>query len=159
MQMTVESQTPSTSARPSGKGKGKGSGGGGSAKEPSSPSAKNKFRETMWFKKGELDEAAAQAAAKAVAEGKVEDAADRSDSMPIEDRYADDGTLTRQDQERLSLRSGHTVMMDRAPMRGTPRDQVSELELVREMRDRKVLYAVIFVGLLLALGIVMWALS
>jgi hypothetical protein len=162
MAMASAQPTAPPVGRPSGKGKGKGGGGGGgNADPPGGASSKNKFRETMWFKKGELDEAAAQAAARAVAEGK-EEVVDRSDSMPIEDRYADDGSLTRQDQERLSLRTGHTVMMDARHL-GQPkhkqREEVSERDLVSEMRDRKWVFAAIAALALVILGITMWILS
>jgi hypothetical protein len=44
-----------------------------------------KFRETMWFKKGLLD-----------------------DTMPIEDRYLDDGSLTPTDSRVFGLHTGTT---------------------------------------------------
>src|SRR6185503_17784222 len=65
---------------------------------------KGKFRETMWFKKGELDEQVAQDA-----QGKS-DAPAAADDLPIEDRYKDDGTITAADRERLSLRTGGTQL-------------------------------------------------
>ncbi len=98
-----------------------------SGKLDAKPKGGPKFRETMWFKKGELDEAAAEAAAKG------DDASsDRADHLPIEDRYKDDGSLTSQDRERLSLRTGGTQMME-AVRDGADSDDVSDLasELAR----------------------------
>ena len=59
-----------------------------------------KFRETLWFKKGELD---AEAAAKAAPD---EPAA--VDLLPVEDRYADDGSLCAGDSVSFGLHTGHT---------------------------------------------------
>jgi hypothetical protein len=90
--------------------------------------SKTKFRETMWFKKGELDEAAAEAAARQKSADAV---MDRADQMPMEDRYADDGSLTEQDRERLSLRTGGTQAM--GAVRDIPVGEVSEEELASEL--------------------------
>ena len=48
------------------------------------------FRETLWFKKGELDVQAAQ----------DPDGLGAADLLPVEDRYADDGTLAATDTDR-----------------------------------------------------------
>jgi hypothetical protein len=109
---------------------------------------KGKFRETMWFKKGELDEAAAAAAA-AAHEGEL--VHDKADALPIEDRYRDDGTLNRQDAERLSLRTGHTQVGLQARAEPLARKRVSERELVGELRRGRI-WLVLFL-LLLAGGI------
>ena len=81
----------------------------------------------MWFKKGELDEAAA------AAEG--EEAKTRADELPIEDRYKDDGTLTTADAERLTLRTGATSAMP--VIRGrevVPGERMGEDDLVNELK-------------------------
>jgi serine/threonine-protein kinase len=135
---------------------GKGAGKGQKKKPAAASSNKGKFRETMWFKKGELDEAAAEAAAKARPE---EMASTRADAMEMDERYTDDGTLTSQDQDRLSLRTGATMMMD--AVQGSPRaaSQVSEEELVSEMTAGRgklilgVIVAVIVVGGVVALAL------
>ena len=64
----------------------------------------NKFRVTLWFKKGLLD--ADQADAAAAGDDALHPAA--SDLLPVEDRYADDGSITRDDRRQLSLETGHT---------------------------------------------------
>jgi hypothetical protein len=130
-------------------GKGKGKGGGGGAEN------KGKFRETMWFKKGELDEAAAAAAA-AAKEGEL--ALDKADALPIEDRYKDDGTLSRQDAERLSLRTGATQMMqamrdpNAAALEGRRGKGLSEDDLVGEMKSGRGLLIVVVLLVLAAIG-------
>jgi serine/threonine-protein kinase len=108
--------------------------GRGKAKVSSTPPAgdsKGKFRETMWFKKGELDEAAAAHAA-AARTGEL--VPDKADILPLEDRYKDDGTLDRRDAERLSLRTGATGMMQSVRAEPLARKRVSERELVGELR-------------------------
>jgi serine/threonine-protein kinase len=131
---------------------------GGKSKSPpvkEKPGSKGKFRETMWFKKGELDEAAARAAAQAKPEAGV---SAKADEMEMDERYSDDGSITQQDQERLSLRTGATMMMDSVnPGQPAPRGQVSEDYLVSEMTEgrNKILLilgvAVVVVGLALFL--------
>ncbi|CAN5914294.1 hypothetical protein BH11MYX2_BH11MYX2_08800 [soil metagenome] len=72
---------------------------------------KDAFRETMWFKKGDLDAQAAVAAAEERARTGKETANDKADSLPNEDRYGDDGSISRGDKEKYSLRTGGTQMM------------------------------------------------
>ena len=107
---------------------------GGKSKSPpvkKKPGSKGKFRETMWFKKGELDEAAARAAAQSKPE---EGVSAKADEMEMDERYTDDGSITQQDQDRLSLRTGATMMMDAVDQpQGAPRAKVSEDYLVSEM--------------------------
>ncbi len=91
---------------------------------------KGKFRETMWFKKGELDEAAARAAAQAEPEAGV---SSKADEMEMDVRYDDDGSITEQDKNRLSLRTGATMMMEAMPEQGPVKNLVSADELMSEM--------------------------
>ncbi|MEZ4365037.1 MAG: protein kinase [Kofleriaceae bacterium] len=117
---------------------------GGTWDPDTNPQAGNGFRETMWFKKGELDVAAAEAAAAERARGKDVDH-DRADALPAEDRYRDDGSLTRSDRDKYSLATGSTQALraiadvargdgERRPTRAAAVDQVSEQELLAEMR-------------------------
>jgi hypothetical protein len=97
---------------------------------------KGKFRETMWFKKGDLDaQAAASAAEEAARTGKAE-GGDKADSMPIDERYKDDGSITRGDKEKYSLRTGATQMM--AAIKDDKRTggstKISEDALIGEMK-------------------------
>ena len=128
---------------------GKGVGGKGKATanvpEPASKDKKGKFRETMWFKKGELDEAAAEAASEK--RKKDELVSDKADEMGIDERYNDDGTITDSDKERLSLRTGSTMM---EPVRNVvSRNDVSEHDLISEMKgNRTKVFACIAAGVL-----------
>jgi serine/threonine-protein kinase len=138
---------------------GKGGGAGKSLQNkplPATSSSKGKFRETMWFKKGELDEAAAEAAAKAKPDANV---SIRSDSMEMDERYKDDGSLTSQDKDRLSLRTGATMMMEALPNQKSG-PGVSEKELVSEMTAGrgKIVLAVVL-GLIVIAGVTVLALT
>jgi hypothetical protein len=115
--------------------------------------SKGKFRETMWFKKGDLDAAAAEEAAKS----QDANASDKADSLPMEERYSDDGSITSTDAQRYSLKTGHTGAMP-AYREGGPSSsqQVSEDELIGEMKGgSRVLLIVIAVGVLAVIGIVL----
>jgi len=117
--------------------------------------SKGKFRETMWFKKGELDAQAAVAAAEEHARtGRVATTVDKSDLMPIDERYKDDGSLSRSDKERFSLRTGGTAMMK--VHRGTGGvnavSKVSEQALIGELKRgrNKVLAAIALAAVVIA---------
>lgn len=124
------------------------------AKEAAKKGNKAKFRETMWFKKGELDEAAARAAAQAKPESGV---SAKADEMEMDVRYSDDGSITEQDKDRLSLRTGATMMMEAIPEQSAIKNRVTEDELVSEMTAgrNKILMglglAVVALGIALAL--------
>jgi hypothetical protein len=117
--------------------------------------SKGKFRETMWFKKGELDAQAAQAIAEADKAGK--DVADKGDSLPLDERYKDDGSITRGDKEKYSLRTGATQMMksvkeDASKGSGT---RVSEDALIGEMKGgRQWIFIALGVGILVVILII-----
>ncbi|HEY5934684.1 MAG TPA: serine/threonine-protein kinase [Kofleriaceae bacterium] len=99
--------------------------------------SKGKFRETMWFKKGELDAQAAQAAAEERAKSGKDAATDKADSMPIDERYKDDGSITRSDKEKYSLRTGATQMMqvqNPGDAGASMSSKVSEDALIGEMK-------------------------
>lgn len=130
----------------------------GKKKADDDKGSKGKFRETLWFKKGEMDAAAAEAAAAAAAAGK-EAGADKADTKPIEDRYQDDGTVSHADRDKYSLKTGGTQMMPaiRAPAPSESGPSVSERELVGEMKGgRTGVMVAIIVGLLLLGGLVAW---
>ncbi len=104
------------------------------------------FSEIMWFKKGEADAEQAEA----------DPAAPVSDALPIEDRYRDDGSLTRGDRHRFSLRTGSTRQVP--SLRDAPaRSAVSERALIAELDRTRVvriaLALVLAVGALLALAV------
>jgi len=130
----------------------------GNAPTPKKPAeeGKGKFRETMWFKKGDLDVAAAEAAAQERAKGK-DAASDKVDSLPIDERYSDDGSITRGDKEKYSLRTGGTQMMQvvREP---TAADssvaKVSEDALIGEMKSGGKKMALIIGGVVAVLIVI-----
>jgi hypothetical protein len=112
---------------------------GGKHKPPEEKASKGKFRETMWFKKGDLDVAAAEAAAEEASRTGKATVPDKADSLPMEDRYKDDGTINRDDREKYSLKTGDTTMMPavRAPDELAGSRQVSAKELVGEMKGAR----------------------
>ncbi len=121
-------------------------------KKKADEGSKGKFRETMWFKKGELDAQAAQAAAEERARTGKEVSADKADSLPMDERYKDDGSITRSDKEKYSLRTGATMMMQRVD--GAPdgsMNKVSEDALIGEMKKGR---SYVLLGILIAIGVV-----
>jgi uncharacterized membrane protein YgcG len=114
---------------------GGGSGGGGAGAG---------FRETLWFKKGDVEqmvaEAKAKAAAAAAAKGKpapvAEEVLPTEDVRPLEDRYKDDGTVTVDDRKKFSLRSGATATA--LPTVGVvPGERMSDNEMINEIGSGK----------------------
>jgi hypothetical protein len=69
-----------------------------------------KFRETLWFKKGEQD---AKARDEAVAAGDLL-APTAVDTLPIEDRYDDDGTVNAADSQVFGIHTGTTEYIPKA---------------------------------------------
>ena len=134
-----------------------------SGKKGKDGEGKGKFRETMWFKKGELDAQAAQAAADERAKTGKDVSADKADSMPIDERYKDDGSITRGDKEKYSLRTGATQMMSsvKDPSEaGASMAKVSEDALIGEMKGGRTWIVFAIIGALLAvIAIVYFAAS
>jgi eukaryotic-like serine/threonine-protein kinase len=120
---------------------------------------KGKFRETMWFKKGELDAQAAQAAAEEHATTGADPATDKADSLPIDERYKDDGTLSRSDKEKYSLRTGATManpVMRDAGASASLSNKVSEDALIGEMKSgRNRIVLLIVVGIVVVALIIL----
>jgi hypothetical protein len=104
-----------------------------------------KFRETLWFKKGELDAAEAQRAA-----GEDDELQSNAvDSLPVEDRYRDDGSVTEADQVSYGVHTGRTEwvrQIDPAPE--ASESAFDTTALVSEMKGGRKLYlALVVVGL------------
>jgi hypothetical protein len=92
------------------------------------------FRETLWFKKGDVEHMIAEAKAKMGANGKpVEPGAVGEDFRPIEDRYVDDGSLTVEDRKKFSLRTGATQTALPKVSAPVPGDSMSEEEVIKEV--------------------------
>jgi uncharacterized membrane protein YgcG len=121
---------------------------------------KGKFRETMWFKKGDLDAAAAEVAAEERAQGKDVDL-DRADSLPIDERYKDDGSINQNDAQRYSLKTGSTQVMpairDQAGPAGS--GHVSEDDLIGEMKGgrNKLIIAAVIAAVMLVIVVIVLA--
>jgi len=144
---------PAKRSGATGKGKSRGKKKNAAAKKKRR-SNKGKFRETMWFKKGALDaEAASRAAEGSDKKGLPE--SDKADEMPMEDRYEDDGSLSHEDANKFSLRTGHTEMMpaiqDERPVSGG----VSEDYLVRELQGGRGKYIAMIGGGLVLLVVLL----
>jgi len=110
------------------------------------------FRETLWFKKGELD--AEEAAAAAAGDDDLAPAA--VDLLPVADRYRDDGTLGPEDTASFGLHTGSTTMLAAlaAPPPPAGASAMSESDLARELRRSSLPYAVLLVAGLAALAAV-----
>ena len=101
------------------------------------PRRSSQFRETMWFKQGD-------ALAEPAAPSSDDDDAPPADprgSLPIEDRYNDDGSLTGADSQRYSLRTGATAMMPAITSAPPARKRVSERELLRDINGTRPWFA------------------
>jgi hypothetical protein len=94
-----------------------------------SASKPEKFRETLWFKKGELD--ADQAAAAAQSADDLAPAA--ADLLPLEDRYTDDGTVTATDRALYGVHTGVTQAVEQIPIADEP-PLMPDHEIVSEMK-------------------------
>jgi hypothetical protein len=104
----------------------------GSAPPPKGGAA---FRETLWFKKGDVEQLVADAKAKLAASGKppVEGEGPTDDVRPLEDRYVDDGSVTTEDRKKFSLRTGGTATALPAHGGPIPGEHMNESELVQEI--------------------------
>jgi hypothetical protein len=144
---------------PAGGGGGAGGGGAGGGAGGGGGGQGGGFRETLWFKKGDVEqmvaEAKAKAAAAAAAKGKPAPAADElpaEDAKPLEDRYQDDGSLTVEDRKKFSLRSGGTATA--LPAVGeVPGERMSDNEMINEIGGGKKI-AIIAVAVVVLIAIV-----
>ena len=129
----------------------------GEAGKGAPPKAGSAFRETLWFKQGDVQQLVADAKSKLQASGKVtaEEPAISEDERPLEDRYVDDGSVTVEDRKKFSLRTGGTTAA--APSAGptVPGEKMDEREIVGEISGgRRTLILIIAVAVILALGVV-----
>jgi hypothetical protein len=91
----------------------------------SSTSPKPRFSEAMWFRHGEQEEAAAQ-----VADTEGDAAVAPAHTLPIEDRYHDDGSMSAAEQARWSLRTGRTEPLPILADGGARKMEISDRELL-----------------------------
>ena len=101
------------------------------------------FRETLWFKQGDVDQMVADARAKLEASrGKAGAAVPEPDlpavdAKPLEERYVDDGTVTVDDRKAYSLRSGATSTALPTVGGVVPGERMSESEMIGEIGGGK----------------------
>ena len=113
-------------------------------KAAGSPANAN-FRETLWFKKGDVDQMVADAKAKVAAapKGKSSTPAQGEaellveDAKPLEERYVDDGSVTVEDRKKFSLRSGGTATGLPAVRSAVPGSRMSYTEMLDEIGGGK----------------------
>jgi eukaryotic-like serine/threonine-protein kinase len=99
------------------------------------------FRETLWFKKGDVEHMIAEARAKMAAQGAKPGAVEgpevpavESEVVPVEDRYKDDGSVTTEDRKKFSLRTGGTATALPTVKPGmVPGDAMTEQDVIREV--------------------------
>ncbi len=115
------------------------------------------FRETLWFKQGDVEQMVAEAKAKMQATGKPpsEGPIGAEDARPLEDRYVDDGSVTVEDRKKFSLRTGGTSTSVPAVGSEVPGQKIDEREIVGEISGgRRTLILVIAAIVVLALVVV-----
>ncbi|MEP6860571.1 MAG: hypothetical protein ABJE66_08130 [Deltaproteobacteria bacterium] len=113
---------------------------------------RTKFRETLWFKKGQQDAAVAESldAADMMAPDKV-------DLLPMEDRYQQDqGGVEASDSVAFGLHTGRTEYMPK--LGGAPSidgDEVDETAIVKDLkRGRAKVIAAISAGAAIVVAVV-----
>jgi hypothetical protein len=113
------------------------------------------FRETLWFKKGDVEHMIAEAKAKLGTAGKPADVeVPTDDARPLEDRYLDDGSLSVEDRKKFSLRSGGTVASMGAPAGQVPGESMSAAELAGEVSGSRKNLMYVVVGGVVVVAIV-----
>jgi serine/threonine-protein kinase len=120
------------------------------------PKAGAAFRETLWFKKGDVDQMVADAKAKlAAGTPAVEEEPPTDDARPLEDRYLDDGSVTTEDRKKFSLRTGGTGTALSAAAATIPGEKMTERGLVEEIgRGRRTAILLVAAVVIVALAVV-----
>jgi serine/threonine-protein kinase len=122
------------------------------------PKAGAAFRETLWFKQGDVEQLVADAKAKAAAAGKGTGdvpVVSPQDARPLEDRYADDGSVTVEDRKKFSLRTGGTATALPTAGGEIPGEKMNEDEMVGEISgSRRTVILIVAAVVILALVVV-----
>jgi serine/threonine-protein kinase len=128
----------------------------GEAGKGAPPKAGSAFRETLWFKQGDVEQMVADAKAKLQAGKATTDVpAVSDDGRPLEDRYVDDGSVTVEDRKKFSLRTGGTSASIPASAIPPSVDHIDEKEMVGEISGgRRTLILIIAAVVILALVVV-----
>jgi hypothetical protein len=123
------------------------------------PKAGAAFRETLWFKKGDVEQLVADAKAKmAAGKGTGEVEVPTEDTKPLEDRYVDDGSVTTEDRKKFSLRTGGTATALPATAAPVPGEKMTEEDMVNEIggsRRSAILIVAVVVVIAVAIVVVM----
>ncbi|MBA3394650.1 MAG: hypothetical protein H0T89_18535 [Deltaproteobacteria bacterium] len=93
------------------------------------------FRETMWFKVGESK----------VSEQAADDAASNT-SLPVEDRYLDDGSVTPTDSLTFGIHTGTTTTLRQIHASDSGSQDLALGTLAREMKGHRPMYAALVAG-------------
>jgi serine/threonine-protein kinase len=123
---------------------------------PAGAPGKAKFRETMWFYKGEVESAMAEEGSEEVAKAEGEEVS--ADELAT--KYADDGSLSDEAARRLSLRTGKTQMMQnvKVPSGNVPGEKMRDKELIGEIsKTRTYLWILLAVGAGAVAAVIIWA--
>jgi len=115
---------------------------------------KGAFRETAWFKRGELEEEMAKAQA-AVAENALKSGT-TGKHLPVDESQVN---LSAQDHQRLSLKTGSTQAMPviKAPVQALPGERMDEEEMLAELNpSRKYFLVAGAIVLAVILGVVIY---
>jgi hypothetical protein len=135
------------------------------------PAAGGNFRETLWFKKGDVDQMVADARARveaarakgvAVSEADAEAAAGavvppvaEEGAKPLDEQYVDDGSVTADDRKKFSLRSGATSTSLPTVGGMVPGERMSDADVMGEIGGKKKLIILVVAAVVLVLlGIV-----
>ena len=117
------------------------------------------FRETLWFKQGDVDQMVADArakleASKAKGAPVPEPEPLPSETKPLEERYVDDGSVSAEDRKKYSLRQGATSAALPTVGGVVPGERMSAEEMVGEIGGGKriaiIVVAVIVVAAVIA---------
>nr|HVY36515.1 serine/threonine-protein kinase [Polyangia bacterium] len=123
------------------------------------------FRETLWFKQGDVDQMVADARAKleaSKAKGtpapEPEPLPIESDAKPLEERYVDDGSISAEDRKKYSLRQGATSAALPTVGGKIPGERMSAEEMMGEIGGGKkvgiIIAAVVVVAAIVAVVVV-----
>ncbi|HEY4393010.1 MAG TPA: serine/threonine-protein kinase [Polyangia bacterium] len=130
---------------------------------PGKPGGAAAFRETLWFKQGDVDQMVADARAKLESSRKPgvpapEPELPPAETKPLEDRYRDDGSVSVDDRKKYSLRSGGTAAGLPAVGGAIPGERMSAEEMMGEIGGGKrvaIIVAAVAVVLAVVVGLVL----
>lgn len=119
------------------------------------------FRETLWFKKGDVEQMVAEAKAKGKIGAEGEPELPAEDVRPIEDRYRDDGSLTIEDRKNFSLRTGGTAANMPVVKPVLAGEKMSAADVMSELGGGKKtgMYVAIAAAVVLIIGAVLFAMN